>query len=109
VGAERERSKWTYTRLLPRRSLIITNLLEQGVPPWRRPRTRTAGCARSAAGSKSGREPPWCCAGPPGVVEPERGFRNLVGYRAMSTTVAALRARDAQFEHDPKVDVAKNA
>jgi hypothetical protein len=43
------------------------------------------------------------------VVEPERGFRNLVGYRAMSTTVAALRARDAQFEHDPKVDVAKNA
>jgi putative transposase len=32
-----------------------------------------------------------------GVLEAERGFRKLAGYRAMPTLVAALRTRDAQF------------
>jgi putative transposase len=36
----------------------------------------------------------WTAAG---VLEAERGFRKLVGYRAMPTLVAALRAHDAQF------------
>jgi hypothetical protein len=30
-----------------------------------------------------------------GVLEAERGFRKLAGYRAMPALVAALRARDA--------------
>ena len=30
-----------------------------------------------------------------GVLEAERGFRKLVGYRALPTLVASLRARDA--------------
>ena len=37
----------------------------------------------------------WSAAG---VLEAERGFRKLVGYRAMSILVAALRAHDAQFQ-----------
>jgi hypothetical protein len=36
----------------------------------------------------------WSAAG---VLEAERGFRKLVGYRAMPILVAALRAHDAQF------------
>jgi transposase-like protein len=36
----------------------------------------------------------WTAAG---VLEAERGFRKLVGYRAMPILVAALRAHDAQF------------
>ena len=37
----------------------------------------------------------WTAAG---VLEAERGFRKIVGFRALPTLVAALRARDAQFE-----------
>jgi putative transposase len=37
----------------------------------------------------------WTAAG---VLEAQRGFRKLVGYRAMPILFAALRARDAQFE-----------
>ena len=48
----------------------------------------------------------WTAAGVP---EAERGFRKLVGYRAMPILVAALRARDAQFERNPEVDVAEKA
>src|ERR1700683_4090222 len=36
----------------------------------------------------------WTAAG---VLEAQRGFRKLVGYRAMPILVAALRAHDAQF------------
>jgi transposase-like protein len=36
----------------------------------------------------------WTAAG---VLEAERGFRKLAGYRAMPSLVAALRAHDAQF------------
>jgi hypothetical protein len=35
----------------------------------------------------------WTAAG---VLEAERGFRKVAGYRAMPTLVAALRARDTQ-------------
>jgi putative transposase len=38
----------------------------------------------------------WTAAG---VLEAECGFRKIVGFRALPTLVAALRARDAQFEH----------
>jgi putative transposase len=48
----------------------------------------------------------WTAAG---VLEAERGFRKLVGYRAMPTLVVALRARDAQFERNPEIDVAEKA
>ena len=41
----------------------------------------------------------WTAAG---VLEAERGFRKLAGYRAMPSLVAALRAHDAQFNR--KVD-----
>jgi putative transposase len=34
-----------------------------------------------------------------GVLEAERGFRKLIGHRAMPDLVAALRARDHQFNH----------
>jgi hypothetical protein len=37
----------------------------------------------------------WTAAG---VLEAERGFRKVVSYRAMPTLVAALRARDTQFD-----------
>ena len=40
----------------------------------------------------------WTAAG---VLEAERGFRKITGFRAMPTLVAALRARDAQFERSP--------
>ncbi len=36
----------------------------------------------------------WAAAG---VLEAERGFRKLAGYRAMPSLVAALRTRDTQF------------
>ena len=48
----------------------------------------------------------WTAAG---VLEAERGFRKLVGYRAMPSLVAALRARDAQFERKPDLDVAEKS
>jgi transposase-like protein len=44
-----------------------------------------------------------------GVLEAERGFRKLVGYRAMPILVAALRARDTQCGGNPEVDVAEKA
>jgi putative transposase len=46
----------------------------------------------------------WTAAG---VLEAERGFRKLVGYRAMPTLVAALRAHDAKF--NPRVDDTEKA
>jgi transposase-like protein len=40
----------------------------------------------------------WTAAG---VLEAERGFRKIVGFRALPILVAALRARDAQLERSP--------
>ena len=48
----------------------------------------------------------WTAAG---VLEAERGFRKLVGYRAMPILVAALRAHDAQLEPKSQLDVAEKA
>ena len=48
----------------------------------------------------------WTAAG---VLEAQRGFRKLVGYRAMPILFAALRARDAQFERSTKVDFKQKA
>ena len=48
----------------------------------------------------------WTAAG---VLEAQRGFRKLVGYRAMPILLAALRARDAQFERSTEVDVKEKA
>jgi putative transposase len=49
----------------------------------------------------------WTAAG---VLEAERGFRTIAGCRAMPTLVAALRARDAQFDWaEGKLDIAQNA
>ena len=48
----------------------------------------------------------WTAAG---VLEAERGFRKLAGYRAMPILVAALRARDPQVERKPEVDAAEKA
>ena len=42
-----------------------------------------------------------------GVLEAERGFRKLVGYRALPILVAALRARDTQCSRTPQVDLAE--
>ena len=43
----------------------------------------------------------WSAAG---VLEAERGFRKIAGYRAMPLLVAALRARDAKTQREPTVD-----
>ncbi|MGA8568393.1 MAG: hypothetical protein WB580_11440 [Candidatus Binataceae bacterium] len=43
------------------------------------------------------------------MLEAECGFRKLVGYRAMPILIAALRARDAQFERNPEIDAAEEA
>jgi putative transposase len=49
----------------------------------------------------------WTAAG---VLEAERGFRKLVGYRAMPTLVAALRAHHTQFNGArPGVDETEKA
>ena len=49
----------------------------------------------------------WTAAG---VLEAERGFRKLAGYRAIPTLVAALRARDAQLDRaEAKLDTTQNA
>src|SRR6202162_1011306 len=48
----------------------------------------------------------WTAAG---VLEAERGFRKLVGYRAMPILVAALRAHDAHLEPKSQLDVAEKA
>ena len=45
-----------------------------------------------------------------GVLEAERGFRKLAGYRAIPTLVAALRAHDAQIDRaEGKLDTAQDA
>jgi putative transposase len=49
----------------------------------------------------------WTAAG---VLEAERGFRKVVGYRAMPILVAALRAHDAQFNRtERRVDDTEKA
>ena len=48
----------------------------------------------------------WTAAG---VLDAERGFCKLVGYRAMPILVAALRAHDAQLEPKSELDVAEKA
>ena len=49
----------------------------------------------------------WTAAG---VIEAERGFRKLAGYRAMPTLVAALRAHHAQLDRtEGKLDTAQDA
>jgi transposase-like protein len=48
----------------------------------------------------------WTAAG---VLEAERGCRKLVGYRGMPILVAALRARDVQFNRTSEIDGAEKA
>jgi len=48
----------------------------------------------------------WSAAG---VLEAERSFRKIVGYRAMPILVAALRAHDAKIERASTVDDAEKA
>jgi putative transposase len=48
----------------------------------------------------------WSAAG---VLEAERSFRKIVGYRAMPMLVAALRAHDAQINRAATVDDAEKA
>ena len=49
----------------------------------------------------------WTAAG---VLEAERGFRKLAGYRALPSLVAALRTRDTQFTRTRQgVDASENA
>jgi putative transposase len=48
----------------------------------------------------------WTAAG---VLEAERGFRKIAGYRAMPLLVAALRAGDTKTEREPTVDDGKKA
>ena len=48
----------------------------------------------------------WSAAG---VLEAERGFRRIVGYRAMPLLAAALRARDAKTQGEPTVDDSEKA
>ena len=45
-----------------------------------------------------------------GVLEAERGFRKLAGYRALPALVAALRAHDVQLDRaEGKLDTAQHA
>jgi hypothetical protein len=48
----------------------------------------------------------WSAAG---VLEAERSFRKIVGYRAMPILVAALRAHDAKIDRAPTVDDTEKA
>jgi transposase-like protein len=48
----------------------------------------------------------WSAAG---VLEAERNFRKIVGYRVMPMLVAALRAHDAKIDRDSTVDDAEKA
>ena len=49
----------------------------------------------------------WTAAG---VIEAERGFRKLAGYRALPALLAALRAHDAQLDRtEGKLDTAQDA
>ena len=51
-----------------------------------------------------------CWSTAAGVLEAERGFRKLVGYRAMPILVAALRAHDVQFNRtERRVDDTEKA
>ena len=43
----------------------------------------------------------WTAAG---VLEAERNFRKVAGYRALPKLVAALRAHDLAIEREPRVD-----
>ena len=43
----------------------------------------------------------WTAAG---VLEAERSFRKVAGYRALPKLVAALRARDLEIERERRVD-----
>jgi putative transposase len=48
----------------------------------------------------------WTAAG---VLEAERNFRKIAGYRALPKLVAALRARDAVIDHERRVDNGRRA
>ena len=49
----------------------------------------------------------WTAAG---VLEAQRGFRKIAGYRGLPTLVAALRAHDAQIDRaEGKLDTVQNA
>jgi transposase-like protein len=48
----------------------------------------------------------WTAAG---VLEAERGFRKLAGYRAMPTLLAALRSHDVGIDREPRIDAAEKA
>ena len=48
----------------------------------------------------------WTAAG---VLEAERGFRKVAGYRVMPTLAATLRAHDAGIDREPTVDDAEKA
>jgi hypothetical protein len=49
----------------------------------------------------------WTAAG---VLEAERGFRKIVGFRALPTLVDVLRAHDAQFDRTrARVDATEKA
>ena len=48
----------------------------------------------------------WTAAG---VLEAERSFRKIAGYRALSKLIAALRARDLAIERERRVDNGKKA
>ena len=48
----------------------------------------------------------WSAAG---VLEAERSFRKIVGYRAMPMLVAALRTHDAKIDRGSTVDDAEKA
>ncbi|MGH7986140.1 MAG: IS256 family transposase [Candidatus Binataceae bacterium] len=49
----------------------------------------------------------WTAAG---VLEAQRGFRKIAGYRALPTLLAALRAHDAQLDRtEGKLDTTQNA
>ena len=48
----------------------------------------------------------WSAAG---VLEAERSFRKIVGYRTMPILVAALRAHDAKIDRASTVDDAEKA
>jgi hypothetical protein len=48
----------------------------------------------------------WSAAG---LLEAERGFRTIAGYRAMLILIAALRAPDAKLDRAPNLDHVEKA
>jgi hypothetical protein len=48
----------------------------------------------------------WSAAG---LLEAERGFRKIAGYRAMPILLAALRAHDAKLDRAPNLDHVEKA